>query len=71
MRMWVIVQELKIIKSKIKNILHLRVQFHGGQGSWVTPQLQFHLLHVVVVDMGITKGVYKIPRLVAAYLGHH
>ena len=63
MRMGIVVDQFKIIKTKIKNIFDGGVQLHGWQGSRFSGKLQINLLKMVIVNMGITKGMNKFAIL--------
>ena len=71
MRVRVVVYQGKILEFKTENVPNLRIQDHFRKRPGFPAQLQFYLLHVVVVDMGIPKRMDEFARLVPTNLGHH
>ena len=69
--MVLVIFEAKILVSEIKEVGYRRVKFHGGQWIGVSCQLQVSLLYMVLVQVYVTKGMYKIAYLQATNLGHH
>jgi len=71
--MWVclIVDEFKVLKLEIENILYLRIDFHLRQRKGFARQLKFYLLQMVVVDVSIPEGVDKISWLESGDLRNH
>ena len=51
MWMWVIVYELEILELEAEDILHVGVDFHLGERTWLACQLQLYLFYMVAVDM--------------------
>ena len=47
------------------------VELEGWQWEWRSADLQLGLIEVIVVEVGITKGVDEGARFEPAYLGHH
>lgn len=71
MRMRIIIAQGKILVFKIKNTLHVRINFHPGQSTRFTGQLQFHLFNMIQVNMRIPQRMYKFPWFQPAYLSDH
>jgi len=69
--MWIVPDDFKIIIAKAKDVLYLRVEFQLWERAEISRQLQLQLLNVVVVDVGIAEGMYKITYLELTNLGHH
>ena len=51
-----------VIKSETKQVFDIRIECERGQRPWRAAHLQFGLLEMVRVDMGIAEGVDKVPR---------
>ena len=71
MRMRLVITQLKVLKAKGKNILHVRIDLHRGQRERRARQLLFHLFHVVGIQVAVTAGPDEFARLKAAYLRQH
>lgn len=71
MRPGVIIFQLEIFVVEAENIFHVRIDFHGRQGTRGTGELQVYLFQVVQLNMGITEGMNKVARFQAGYLCHH
>ena len=71
MWMWIIAYELKILVLEIEEALHIRVDLHRGQGTRLTCQLEFGLFDMVQIEVGVTRGVDEVTRLIARHLCHH
>jgi len=69
--MRIVPDDFKIIIAKAKDVLYLRVEFQLWERTEISRQLQLQLLNVVVVDVGITEGMYKITYVELTNLGHH
>ena len=71
MGMGIITLQFKIFVMETENVLHLGIDVHPGQGARLARQLQLDLLDVVQINMHITKGMHKFPRLQTTHLRHH
>ena len=71
--MWmrIVVEELEIFVFERKDVLDLGVDLHGRKGSALPAQLEFCLLQVVAVQVGISKGMDELSRLQATNLCDH
>ena len=57
----IVALEGEIFVTEIEEALHLRIQYHTGQGARLAGELLRHLLEVVEVDMGVARGVDEFP----------
>ena len=71
MRMWVILNQFEILVFKVEDALHLRIDLHLRELTWLTGELKFHLLEVVCIYMSVSCCVNKLTRLKAADLSDH
>ena len=69
--MGVVVCEFKVFVLEAEDVFHLGVDLHLGQGAGLTGELQLHLLYVILVDVDVAEGVYKLSGLQACDLRHH
>lgn len=67
----IIVNEGEVLVLEVKDILYVWIQNHPGQRTGLTTELQMDLLHVVGVDVRITRGMDELTRLQTADLRHH
>ena len=71
MWMGVVALQLEILVVETEDVRLLGVDPHGGQCAWLAGELQFALLNVVVVDVGIAEGVDKVAAFQSAGLRNH
>ncbi len=71
MRPWMVVGKLKVFILEIEEIFDFRVQVHLWQRTRLTGELQFRLINMVEIKMGITGRVDEVPCFQASYLCHH
>ena len=71
MRMWIILNKLKVLILEVEDALHLRVDLHLRELARLTRELQLHLLEVVCIDVSVTCSVDELSRLQTAYLSDH
>ncbi len=71
MRVRVVAYQVEILVCKVENAVDIRVQLHAGQRTGFARQLEFHLLQMVGVDMGVAQRVDEIARLQPRDLRHH
>ena len=71
MWMWIVVNQLKVLKLKVKQVLHLWIDNHLGQCACIATELQLHLLDMIEIDMRIAKRVHEVAHLQARHLCHH
>ncbi len=67
----IVVDELEVLVLEVEKRLDVGVDFHLGQGTGLTGELETGLLDVVQIEMGVTCGVDEVTGLVACHLGHH
>jgi len=70
-RVCLIIHQFKIIEFKIEDAFHIGINFHLREGEWLAAQLQFHLIHVIGINVKVAKGVDKIAGFKSGYLCHH
>ena len=71
MWVWVVVHEGEVFKLEVEDVVHIRVDEHLWQRTWLSCELQLHLLDMIEIDMRITKGVYEVASLEPCDLCHH
>ena len=71
--MWVrvVVFQLEVFKFEVKNIFHIGVNHHAGQGAWFATELQTCLLQVILIQVGVACGVHEFSWFQTADLCHH
>ena len=71
--MWmrIIANEFEVLVLEIEKTLHIGIDFHLRQGTWLTGKLKLGLFDVVQVEVGIASGVDEVTSLKAGYLCHH
>ena len=69
--MWVVANELEVLIVEVEDALHVRINLHGGQRTWLTGQLKLGLLDVVQIEVGVTSGMDEVTRFEARHLCHH
>ena len=69
--MWVIVRELEVFILETEDILHLRVDFHLRQRTWLAGELQLHLFQMILVDMHIPERMHELTGFQSSDLSHH
>ena len=62
--MWmrVVVHQFEVFELEVIDTLHIRINFHLRQCAWFAAKLQFDLIQVVQIDMGIAKCMDKFTR---------
>ena len=62
--MWmrVVVHQFEVFELEVIDTLHIRINFHLRQCAWFAAKLQFDLIQVVQIDMGIAKCLDKFTR---------
>ena len=71
MRMRIIVNQLKILELKLEDRFFISIDQHARQIASSPAQLQFGLLEMIELKMGITKGMNKITWIEITHLRHH
>ena len=71
MRMRVVADELEVFVLEVEDGLHIGVDDHAGQGARSARELQFCLLDVVQIEVGVASGVDEVAWLQACHLRHH
>ena len=71
--MWVgiVTNEFEVLVLEIEEALDVGVEFHLGQGTRLTGQLELRLLDVVQIEMGVACGVDEVTGLITCDLSHH
>jgi hypothetical protein len=67
----IVIFEFEVASSEVKERLNLGIEAHRGAFSWCTSQLETRLFKVVLVEVGIAKGVNELPGFEAGDLSHH
>ena len=67
----VVADEFEVLVLEIEEALHVGVDFHDGQATGLTGELQLGLLDVVQVEVGVARGMDEVTGLVARHLCHH
>ena len=62
--MGVVVFEGEVLELEGVDVLHLRVEAHGGERARVAGELKLGLLDVVRVEVEVAEGVHELARLV-------
>lgn len=70
-RIWIIPLQPKILISKLKNTLNLRIQHHSRKGTRGAGKLLSNLFKMIEVDVGVTGGVDELTGLKSADLRNH
>ena len=71
MRPGVVAFELEVVVLVVEDALHLGVEHHARQWTWLAAELLMHLVHMVEVDVRVAEGVDKLPWLQACDVSHH
>lgn len=66
-----VVLQGEVLELEIEQGRHRRIEPHGGQGPGIPAQLQPGRLEVVLIEVGVAKGVDELSRVEPADLGHH
>ena len=69
--MWVVVDQLEIVVREVKQVRHVRVQDHLRQRTGLARQLFARLVHVVQVEVNVSKRVHEFAGLQPHDLGDH
>ena len=69
--MGIVADEFEVLILEVEERLDVGVDFHCGQGTRLTGELELCLLDVVQVEMGVTRGVDEVAGFVARHLCHH
>ena len=71
--MWmrIVANEFEVLVLEIKETLHIGIEFHLRQGTWLTGKLKLGLFDVVQVEVGVTCGVDEVTSFEARHLCHH
>ena len=67
----VVVLQGEVGVFEVENALHVGIYHHAGQRTRGASELQVNLVYVVVVYMGIAKGVDELAGLQSGHLRHH
>lgn len=68
---WVIIGEFEVLVVEGEEVLDVRVYLHLGQRTWGAGELQFCLLQVIEVEVGVAGGVNEVAALQPCHLCHH
>ena len=71
MRMGIVADELEVLVLEVEERLDVGVEFHLGQGAWLSGELELRLFNMVQVEMGVTRGVDEVTGFIACHLRHH
>ena len=71
MRMGIVVDEFEVFVLEVEEGLDIGIDFHLGQGTGLTGELELGLFDVVQIEVGVTRGVDEVTGLVACHLCHH
>src|SRR4029079_4137397 len=66
-----VIPQLKIFKTKIKNASDPRIQLHYRKRIWCAGKLEGSLLAVIIVKMHVSKTMHKLTRFHSANLCDH
>lgn len=69
--MGVVALKLEVVEVETENVFLVWIEVHGGEWPWLAGELELALGDVVVVDVGIAKGVDEVAILQAAGLCNH
>ena len=69
--MGIVADEFEVLVLEIKETLHVGIEFHLRQGTWLTGQLKLCLFDMVQIEMGVACGMDKITSLETCDLCHH
>ena len=71
--MWmrIVANEFEVLVLEIEETLHIGIEFHLRQGTWLTGKLKLGLFDVVQVEVGVTCGVDEVTSLKTSHLCHH
>ncbi len=67
----VVAFEVEVFVFEIEDVLHFGIDYHFGKGAGFASELEIDLIEMIEIDMGISKSVYELARLQAAYLRKH
>ena len=70
-RVRLIADQFKVFVFEIEQGVYIGIKLHEWQWKWFSSELLFRLFQVIGIQMGIAKGMNKLARLQASYLGDH
>ena len=70
-RVWIIVDEGKVIEFEVEDAFHVGVDNHPWQAARLSAHLLAHLLEMVGVDVCVAESVHEIAGLKTRDLSHH
>jgi hypothetical protein len=69
--MRIVIKEFEVLIAEVLQSCDLRIETKSGERAWLTSELEFHLLHVISVDMYVTKTMDEIAHLKPCDLSDH
>ena len=69
--MWVVIEEGKVSEIELEEVRDFRIELQSRQGVRIAGELQSGLFEVIVVQVGIPQGVYKIAKFELRHLCDH
>ena len=70
-RVWIVIDQIEILVRERKQVVDVGIDHHLRQRPWVSCQLFSCLIHMVQLQINITKRVHKLTRLQSNNLSHH
>ena len=67
----IVIHQLEVFVFEAEYILYVRINFHLGEWTRLTGELQFYLFQVIQLNMCISQRVDKITRFESGDLCHH
>ena len=71
MWVWVVAFKQEVLVVEVEDALHVGIDFHRGQGTRLTGQLEFGLLDVIQIKMRVTRRVDEVTGTETRHLCHH
>jgi len=68
---WVVAFKQEVLVVEVEDALHVGIDFHRGQGTRLTGQLEFGLLDVIQIKMRVTRRVDEVTGTETRHLCHH
>ena len=71
MWMGIVADEFEVFVLEVEEALYVGVEFHLGQGTRLTRELELGLLDMVQIEVGVARGVDEVARTESRDLCHH
>ena len=67
----IVADEFEVLVLEVEERLDIGIDFHLGQGTGLTGELELGLFDVVQIEVGVTRGVDEVAGLETRHLCHH